>query len=173
MRRRNDVNRAYAADRRSSIPRPSRNGQDERRGGAVKVRQPRDSGGGAQRSTLYRAEHRTKLTDVMAVLVPGWSCGRRDAVSPVDDARVRRQAIQRDTEADLRPVVLAIGGGERAAGMFVVGLRIPRRHESRGAATRCRCIGAGSATKHRPLRGALTARTDRRRPTSGTIGRAR
>ena len=37
---------------------------------AVKVRRPRDSGGGAQRSTLYGAEHRSILAGVMTKTMP-------------------------------------------------------------------------------------------------------
>ena len=46
---------------------------------AVKVRRPRDSGGGAQRSTLYGAEHRGMLTGVMTTTIRYWDCDRAHA----------------------------------------------------------------------------------------------
>ena len=50
-------------------PWPSRNCKRRAARSAVKVRRPRHSGGGAQRSTLYVAEHRSMLTGLMTMTI--------------------------------------------------------------------------------------------------------
>ena len=55
----------------ASIPGHHATARVERRGAAPsRSRRPRDSGGGAARSTLYGAEHRCMLAGVMTTTIP-------------------------------------------------------------------------------------------------------